>query len=86
VGLPGDVRGRPVEDCLDELLMSALETLERTTADEDVRARLCETLRSIYVHGETEDIQRRWKAILRKVGTPEILDKLRPYFDRLAKD
>jgi hypothetical protein len=76
----------PVEDCMDDELMSALEALERSTADVHIRARLCETLRGIYVHGETDEIQKRWKAVLRKVAPPAVLDELRTYFDRLAKD
>jgi hypothetical protein len=76
----------PVEDCMDDALMSALESLESTASDVDVRARLCETLRGIYVHGETAEIQKRWMAIMRKVATPAILDQLAAYFDRLAKE
>jgi len=76
----------PVEDCMGDKLMSVLEALETSAVDVDVRARLCETLRGIYVHGETEEIQRRWKAVLRKVATPAILDGLRTYFDRLVKE
>jgi hypothetical protein len=76
----------PVEDCMGDELICALESLESSTVDPDVRARLCETLRIMYVHGEPEEIQRRWKAILRKVAKPEVLDHLRAYFDRLAKD
>jgi len=64
----------PVEDCMCKELMFDLEVLDLSAGDPEVRARLCETIWGIYV--SSDEIQRRWEALVRRVATPEILQRL----------
>lgn len=73
----------PLEDVLCDEVMDDLEALERETKDPVIRARLCETIAGIYVHGDPKPIQVRWMALVERVAPEDVLAGLRPYFASL---
>ena len=73
----------PLEDVINDQVMSKLESFERTHSRGDDRKRLFELISGIYVNRDPRDIQVRWMKLLKNIGSREQLKELESYFETL---